>query len=204
MPKKACRNRIDCYIYTAQELNGYNIVDSSILSEAILPAKYQTADSDTLAIAITPITTALFNRHTGDVPMANEVARETTTTTAPGTLYQTLDGTVIGTYLATNSKGQIVLETSPGQYKTYTPTEVEEVRPWTLGIKFVGNGSSKNSGTVYHYIGNPEWKLSIGDLLYTHDYNQVVRVVSLNTKSPEATKELKATKLLTEPLSVNT
>ena len=91
-------------------------------------------------------------------------------------------GQYYGTYLATNSSGQYVLEVKKtGNIVTMHPDQVEEVIPWTF--------SAKNGSTEEHFTGPDTIKK--GDSLIQILTSQTPRVwfvTDVDTKSRTATK----------------
>ena len=105
------------------------------------------------------------------------------------TLYQfTADKAVkYGTYLATNSSGMYVMEEKgTGSIFTVDKSTVEEVLPYTIGVKFLG------SSTTYSYFANPE-TFKVGELYLMEAPSGLclVNITDLNTKSKSATKDFK-------------
>jgi hypothetical protein len=95
--------------------------------------------------------------------------------------------------LVKNSAGDLVLELKgSGDVAAFKPSEAEEVRPYTVSVKFV------DSGTIYHFEA-VKGSVEVGDRLLL-DSDAVARVIALDTKSPSATKKLRGRKLLTAPL----
>ena len=91
-------------------------------------------------------------------------------------------GQYYGTYLATNSSGQYVLEVKKtGNIVTMHPDQVEEVVPWTF--------SAKNGSTEEHFTGPDTIKK--GDSLIQILTSQTPRVwfvTDVDTKNRTATK----------------
>lgn len=91
-----------------------------------------------------------------------------------------------GIQLAINSAGKAVLEVKgTGEILTVDPSLLEEVIPYSVGVKFVGNDSHK----VYHYWAK-DGSVKEGDIVFMPRYNQFVHVIGVNTKSRAATKFL--------------
>jgi len=113
----------------------------------------------------------------GEIQMANN------------TLYQVKGHELYGTQIATNSEGKIVLEMKgTSEVKAYEKSELEEVMPYTVGVKFIDGGQN------YHFETD-KGNVSEGDLIVRLDdghYGKVAEVVSLDTKSKAATKRLNA------------
>ena len=102
---------------------------------------------------------------------------------------------VFGHHIATNSQGLWVMEIKgTGEIFATSKDSVEEVIPYTVGVKFLPDTSK-----VYHYT-SAEGKVSVGDLVLPKGGNTIAVVVEVNTKSSRATKELTGKKLLTESL----
>lgn len=113
------------------------------------------------------------------------------------TLYEfELNGkTTFGTKIATNSSGLWVMEVKgSGEVVTVKKTEVEEVIPYSIGVKFMNT-----PGQTYHYTA-PKNKFGLGFYLFeNHNGQSLVQVVELDTKSKQATKEFTPTlKFVTE------
>jgi hypothetical protein len=112
-------------------------------------------------------------------------------------LYQTKEATPrFGLLLATNSAGKLVLEMKgAGEVLAFDKNTVEEVKPYTVAVKFVGSGGSSTS---YDFISR-EGDVDVGDLLFINGYPDMARVTDVNTKSNRATKELVGRKIVTAP-----
>lgn len=113
-------------------------------------------------------------------------------------LYQVKGQEVYGIYLATNSNGQYVLEEKgTGKILTVKKDEVEEVKPYTISVKFVV--SNGNGDKDYSYLAEKD-QFSVGDLLYIDTpYGKSIAYISaVDTKSDSATKEIKARKFVLE------
>ena len=91
-----------------------------------------------------------------------------------------------GTKLATNSKGQWVMEIKGnGLIVAVDSTSVEEVMPHTIGISF-------GKGVIYHYLAS-KGVYEVGDV-FVFDAamgRSIVNVVSVDTKSTNASVEFK-------------
>jgi len=101
------------------------------------------------------------------------------------TLYQIKqDGKeVFGHYLATNSSGQWVMEVrGTGDVVTADKNSVDEVLPYTIGVKF------PTGSTVYNYFAEKD-KFEKGFYLLRNPDLALVEVVALDTKSKLATKD---------------
>jgi hypothetical protein len=107
-------------------------------------------------------------------------------------LFQTKEETPrFGTMLATNSAGKYVLEMKgSGDVLTFEKSEVEEVKPYTVGVRFELNG------TEYHYLSR-KGDVEKGDVLFVSGSSSFAFVTSVDTKSDKATKELTGRKVLT-------
>lgn len=107
------------------------------------------------------------------------------------TLYQIKGTETYGTLLAKNSEGKYVLEIKgTKEVKTVDPTDVEEVIPHSVAIKFNGGGQN------YHYFA-PKNSLEVGDWVIL-DCGSFAKVTEVDCKSKKATKELMGRKVLTE------
>lgn len=107
-------------------------------------------------------------------------------------LYQTNEETPrFGTLLATNSAGKLVLEMKgSSEVLTFDKKDVEEVKPYTVGVRFELNG------TEYHYLSR-KGDVEKGDLLLIPGSSSFAIVTSVDTKSDKATKELTGRKVAT-------
>lgn len=129
------------------------------------------------------------SQHTGDKADMN------------GQLYQ-VKGTEdqFGTLLATNSEGQLVLEMrgAGGEVRAFNREDVKEVLPYSYGVRFGGVGKT------YQYIGT-EGEVEVGDILIPENggLNNLATVVSVNTRSRNATKRFAGRKLLAQPLKAD-
>ena len=107
------------------------------------------------------------------------------------TLYQIKGTETYGTLLAKNSEGKFVLEIKgTKEVKTVDPTDVEEVIPHSVAVKFNGQGQN------YHYFA-PKDSLEVGDWVIM-DCGSFAKVTDVDCKSKKATKELMGRKVLTE------
>ena len=126
-------------------------------------------------------------------PNETEETKEETMTK----LYETKEATPrFGTKLAVNSAGMVVLEMKgTGEVSTFKPEDIEEVHPYTVGIKF------QDSSTQYHYI-TKKGAVKKGDTILglSSVAHQFATVVDVDTKSDRATKELKGRKVMTEEI----
>ena len=117
------------------------------------------------------------------------------------TLYETEDGR-FGTKLATNSEGKVVLEIkgSKGEVEAFAPETIKEVVPYTVSVQFIeGNDARYGKPKNYSFISK-EGQVQAGDIIFVDGSPNMARVTKLNTKSRQATKELKGRKVLTEDL----
>jgi hypothetical protein len=128
----------------------------------------------------------------------SESSDSTSTMTNAKTLYSftKTDGTVgYGSYLATNSSNQFVIEEKgTGAILTFDKDQLEEVLPYTYAVKF---GNSE-----VHYVGKPGC-VEKGDIVLSNsgDSNFAVgRVVAVDTKSKSARAKFTGVKLITAPI----
>lgn len=108
-------------------------------------------------------------------------------------LYQTLeDEPRFGTYMATNSKGQIILEMkgSDGNPEAFDPKDIEEVLPWTFRVS--------TGGLAFRA---PKDAVKIGDILVQQNQNTFLTVSAVNTKQVGA-PTFKGSKLTSTPVEV--
>jgi hypothetical protein len=120
------------------------------------------------------------------------------TMTTTKTLYSftKADGTVgYGTYLATNSANQLVVEEKgTGAILTFNKDQLEEVLPYTFAVKIGKNET--------HYVGKPGC-VEKGDVVMLSgadtDYS-IGRVVAVDTKSKSARAKFKGVKLVTQAI----
>jgi hypothetical protein len=117
-------------------------------------------------------------------------AKETTMTK----LYQTKEATPrFGTLLATNSAGLLVMEMKgTGEVLTFAKNDVEEVKPYTVRIKF------QDSHTEYEYLSR-KGDVEKGDMVILNGNGHIAKVVAVDTKSDKATKDLVGRKVMTTP-----
>ncbi len=113
-------------------------------------------------------------------------------TMSTNTLYQFFGDTAatayFGTHIGTNSQGHWIMEVKgTGQILAVDKKDVEEVLPYSLGVKFL-NGN----GTVYNYLAD-KGKYDLGFYLMKDKMGEtvIVQVVSLDTKSKIATVDFK-------------
>ena len=118
------------------------------------------------------------------------------------TLYEVkakgIDTVRYATYLATNGKGEWVMEEKgSGDIFTTAKEDAAEVMPYTFGMKFSGGG------IIYHFLSK-EGQVKVGDMLMRLDAGEytgsVGLVTAVNTKSKVATKEFVGVRLLSEPV----
>lgn len=110
-------------------------------------------------------------------------------------LYQTKEETPrFGIRVGTNSAGLIVLEMKPsGVMELFTPKQVEEVKPYTVAIRFEG------SSTIYHYLSR-KGDVETGDFIIVNGGSgNIARVLDVDTKSDAAKVRLSGRKLVTAP-----
>lgn len=111
-------------------------------------------------------------------------------------LYQTLEETPrFGTYLATNSLGQIVLEMKGAQanviVEAFDKDKVEEVKPYTILVRF-------RDGTERNYTTTKD-KVKEGEAIIFENLDFGV-IVKINTGFSGNCSELKGRRVLTEEL----
>lgn len=109
-----------------------------------------------------------------------------------------IDTVRYATYLATNGKGEWVMEEKgSGDIFTTAKEDAAEVMPYTFGMKFSGGG------IIYHFLSK-EGQVKVGDMLMRLDAGEytgsVGLVTGVNTKSKVATKEFVGVRLLSEPV----
>lgn len=112
----------------------------------------------------------------GDHPMSN-------------TLYRLTEGdtTTYVRRVGTDGSLAVVKDANTGSLRAVDPRLLEEVLPYSVGIKFLGNS------TTYHYLAN-EGQFDVGNLLLA-DSGTHAQVVAVNTKSRRATKRFEGWKL---------
>lgn len=130
-----------------------------------------------------------------DLFTKDETKGNTMNNANPKTLFEIKNSgdTSYGHYLATNSQGQWVMEVKgSGAILTVSKENVQEVLPYTVGVKYLG------SDKVYNYFANKD-QFEVGLYLLN---GSLVWLSELDTKSKLATKEFKPEfKLATEALS---
>lgn len=100
------------------------------------------------------------------------------------------NGQHYGTYLATNTSGQYVIEEKQtGNIVTMSPDDVEEVIPWTF--------SAKSGSTEKHFTGPDTIKK--GDVLLSPTTSKSWIVTNVDTKNKTATK-FKGLRIVTEEI----
>lgn len=107
------------------------------------------------------------------------------------TLYQFSgkDGEIkYGSYLATNSSGQYVMEEKgTGTIITADKSTVEEVLPYTVDIRFLSSGDK----TYSYFAEAGEFEAGGFYMLENHNGVSVVQVAATDTKRKNATKDFK-------------
>ena len=97
-------------------------------------------------------------------------------------LYQVKGQDVYGYILATNSLGKQVFETKgTGAILTFDKSEIEEVIPYSVSVKFSGTGQE------YDYFSH-KGDLEVGDIIFGGQSNDYMVVFGIDTKSTKATK----------------
>lgn len=110
----------------------------------------------------------------------------------------TVDGKdVYGNQLAIGSDGLAIFEErGTSTIHKVLPSAIEEVLPYTVGIKYAGNS------TLYHYYAI-EGDVKVGDFLLKTDGTKgvsIATVMKIGTKSRAANKFFEGVKLATTPL----
>jgi hypothetical protein len=138
-------------------------------------------------------------RKAGDNTPLLQLLNPTTTegNTTMTKLYQTKEATPrFGLLLATNSAGLFVLEMKgTNEVLTFAKGDVEEVKPYTVRVKFI-DALSNDKG--YDFISR-KGDVEVGDLLMLKGYSNMARVEAVDTKSDRATKDLVGRKVATVP-----
>lgn len=113
------------------------------------------------------------------------------------TLYRLTEGetTTYVRRVGTDGSLAVVKDANTGSLRAVDPKLLEEVLPYSVGIRFLGNS------TVYNYLAD-EGQFAVGDLLLV-DSGGHATVVSLNTKSRRATKRFSGWKLQATPLKAD-
>lgn len=104
-------------------------------------------------------------------------------------LYKVVDKEIYGNYLATNGEGKIVLDLKGGGVAAYTKEEIEEVVPYSVGVRFRNDTGSSMSTKIYHYWVD-RGTVEVNDVVFAADYSNPAIVVELDTKSAAANKRL--------------
>lgn len=132
------------------------------------------------------------SKHAQPLPWLNSSQSTSATETTMTKLYQTKeDMPRFGIMLATNSAGKLVLEMKgSSEVLAFDKKEVEEVKPYTVSIKF------QDSGTEYHYLSR-KGDVQKDDLILVDGNGHMAKVTAVDTKSDRATKELKGRKVVT-------
>ena len=135
-------------------------------------------------------------REAGDNTPLLQLLNPTTTegNTTMSKLYQTKEETPrFGTLLATNSAGKYVIEMKgTGEVLTFDKGDVEEVKPYTVRIKF------QDSSNEYDYLSR-KGDVEKGDMIIVDGNGHIAKVTAVDTKSDRATKELSGRKVVTAP-----
>jgi hypothetical protein len=138
----------------------------------------------------------LWGRHTSDFEYYE--TQQTQKEETMNNLYEVTEatGTIFATKLATNSEGLWVMEErGTGRVFTSDKSKVEEVMPYTIGIKFLKSESFVDS-KEYSYFAQ-KGKFAVGDTFLFND--SIAWVSAVDTKSKSATKEFTPTiKIKTE------
>lgn len=143
-------------------------------------------EADKIALSI--------QRHATASPLPWQTKTQTSKEDNMTKLYQTKEETPrFGTLLATNSAGKLVLEMKgSGEVLTFEKKEVEEVKPYTVRIKF------QDSHTEYEYLSR-KGDVEVGDMIILNGNGHIAKVTAVDTKSDRATKDLVGRKVLTAP-----
>ena len=97
--------------------------------------------------------------------------------------------TLYGSKLAVNSEGQAVMELkNTNKIMTVDQDQIEEVRPYTVDVLFLGGGNTSQKCSYYAKKGQVE----VGDLVKVKSNGkpQIVMVKELDTNSNSATKQM--------------
>jgi hypothetical protein len=101
-----------------------------------------------------------------------------------------------GTYLATNSTNQLIIEEKgTGAILTFDKEQLEEVLPYTFAVKV--------NGKETHYLGNSSSTLKKGDVVMLTDANSnysIGKVTGVDTKNRSPREKFNGVKLVTEPI----
>lgn len=150
------------------------------------------------AVNKTMSSTIIVIREAGDATPLVKILRAAGSTTegniTMSKLFQTKEATPrFGTLLATNSAGLYVMEMKgTGEVLTFAKTEVEEVKPYTVRIRF------SNSNSEYDYLSR-KGDVDKGDVIIVSGSVDFAQVVAVDTKSDRATKDLVGRKMMTAP-----
>lgn len=128
------------------------------------------------------------NRPTTDYKLVIKAKGTNEMTNSTPKLYEiTKDEEVVYGYkLAVNSAGQWVMETKgTGNIVAVDKSQVEEVMPHTVAIRF----NNDTLGSDYHFFSD-KGSVEVGKF-YLNENFDIFKVVSVDTKSKTATKDLK-------------
>jgi hypothetical protein len=111
-------------------------------------------------------------------------------------LYKVLSaGETYGTFLTNDSSGRLILEMKGNNaVRAFLNSEVEEVLPYTVGIKFLTELHSLGGGKTYSYLSK-HGDVSVGDIVFADGYANPMVVVAVDTKSDKATVHLRGKKV---------
>lgn len=135
-----------------------------------------------------------FRAYERELKLYDDQATMTTTKTLYS--FTKADGTVgYGTYLATNSANQLIVEEKgTGAILTFDKDQLEEVLPYTFAVKIGKNET--------HYVGKPGCvqkgdvvMLSMADTEYS-----IGRVTAVDTKNKNARAKFNGVKLVTQAI----
>ena len=127
------------------------------------------------------------------------IKKETEMTTKKLYEITTVNGTEYGHKLATDSAGKWVMELKgTGAVLAVEKDKVTEVLPYTVGLKFLGNGNK----TVYQYLADAGTVEAGGLYLYETIYGMaLVHIAEVDTRSTSATTHFKPiAKIKVEPM----
>lgn len=113
----------------------------------------------------------------------------------------TKTGKVFGAYIAEHSGEYIV--SVDGKLTSCNKKDVEKVMPYTVSVSFLGDTRARSNPTTYQYKANKSDKLKKGDLVFMTEYRNFVMIEQLDTKSSNATVELKGWKVQQGPSLTN-
>lgn len=118
-------------------------------------------------------------------------------TTIMSKLYNVIGTGRFGTFLATNSVGQTVLEMKgENKVEAFDKDKIEEVRPYTVRCACITDRSGSGNSTLLNYE-TTKGAVAKGDLILTEN-GAILRVTALDTKSDKPIGILKGHKLVTE------